>query len=198
MQPQPILVAYTTNAGSTVNVAEAVGEELRKSGAQVDVRRLEEVTGLEPYSAVVVGGPLIVGWHRAALAFVKKYQPALSKMPVAYFITGMTLTGTGVLEVDGVPLCMDPAMVKPPKNPARLGLKERYATPDNYLRPVLKAAPSVKPVSVAFFGGKLAMYRLKWWQALFVMIVIQAPPGGSHNLPLIHEWAAGLVEPLGG
>ncbi len=61
-----ILVAYTTNSGTTEEVAQAIGEELGKRGNAVDVRRLEEVTSLEGYQAVVVGAPMILGWHRAA------------------------------------------------------------------------------------------------------------------------------------
>jgi menaquinone-dependent protoporphyrinogen IX oxidase len=187
-----ILVAYTTNAGTTADVAKVIGEELGREGAQVDVRRLEEVANLEAYSAVVVGAPLIVGWHPAAKGFVKKHRAALSRVPVAYFVTAMRLTDTGETTVEGVPVCVDPGVLTPPKNPARLGFKERYATLGNYLKPMLNSARGVRPVSVGFFGGVLALYTLKWWQAFFVMLVIQAPPGGSHNLPLIREWAAGL------
>lgn len=196
MQTQRILVAYTTNAGTTADVAQAIGEELGRGGAQVDVRRLEEVKSLDPYTAVVVGAPMIMGWHRAAIKFVRQHQQALRRIPVAYFVTATRLTGTGETQVDGVPLCVDPAVVFPPTHPGRLGLKERYATPANYLRPVLRAARSVRPVSIGFFGGRLEMYRLKWWQALFVMVVIQAPPGGSHDFPLIRQWAGELSSQL--
>ena len=67
-----ILVAYATNAGSTAEIAQAVGEELSKDGAQVDVRLIDEVTAVEGYDAVVVGAPMIMGWHRTAVKFVKK------------------------------------------------------------------------------------------------------------------------------
>jgi len=196
MQTKKVLVAYTTNAGTTADVAQAVGEELGKDGAQVDVRRLEEVTSIEPYVAVVVGGPMIMGWHRAATNFVKKHQQALSRVPVAYFITAMNLTQTGETSIDAIPVSVDPDLAKPPKNANRLTLRERYARTQNYLRPVLKAAPLVKPVSVGFFGGKLAFYRLKLWQVLFVMLVIRAEPGGSHNWPFIREWASSLRSKL--
>ena len=59
-------------------------------------------------------------------------------------------------------------------------------------RPALRAARSVRPVSVGLFGGRLELFRLKWWQMLFVPVIIQAQPGGSHNWPFIREWAAGL------
>ncbi len=192
MKEQRILVVYATNSGTTADVAKAVGEELGKDGAQVDVRRIDEVTGVEPYSAVVIGAPMIVGWHRAAVGFVKKHRQALGRIPVAYFVTAMSLTDTGVKDVKGMPVCADPMLLKPPHTPGKLGLKENYATIPHYLDPVLPSKTGVTPVNVAFFGGKLQMYRLKWWQALFVMIVIQAPPGGSFNWPFIRDWAASL------
>ncbi len=187
-----VLIAYTTNSGSTEEVARAIGEELSWGGLQVDVRRVEEVSGVEPYEAVVVGGPMILGWHRAAVNFLKKHQGALARARVAYFFTAMSLTQTYENRVETVPVCVDPDLARPPKNEKRLSFKERYATLANYLRPALKAAPGVRPVSAGFFGGKLELFRLKWWQMLFVMLVIGAQPGDRRNWPVIQEWASQL------
>ena len=87
-----ILVAYATNAGSTVEVAQAVGEELGKNGDQVEVRQIKDVTTVDGYDAVVVGAPMIMGWHLSAVNFVKKHQQALNRLKVAYFLTAMRLT----------------------------------------------------------------------------------------------------------
>jgi menaquinone-dependent protoporphyrinogen oxidase len=57
-----ILVAYATMAGSTAEVARAVGEEIGKSGAQVDVLPLEEVKDLRRMR-VVVGGGMAAPWR---------------------------------------------------------------------------------------------------------------------------------------
>ena len=196
MTAKPVLVAYTTNAGSTEDVAKAVAEELGKAGASVEVRRLEEVATLEPYGNVVVGGPMIVGWHRAATRFVKQHQKELGQRKVAYFFTAMSLTQTGESSVLGVPVTLDAQAAKAPKTPGRLSFRERYSSMTDYLRPVLKAAPQVKPVSAAFFGGQLQMFRLKLWQMLFVMIVIRAQPGDLRDFELIRKWAAGLRDTL--
>ena len=173
-------------------VGPRIGEELAKTGTPVEVRRLEEVSGVEPYAAVVVGAPMILGWHRAATRFLKRHQKALSRVPVAYFCTAMSLTDTGQASVEGIPIQADAGLAKPPRNPGRLSLRERYATASNYLRPILKAAPLVKPVSVAFFGGKLELFRLKLLPMLFVMLVVQARPGDLRNWPAIRGWAGSL------
>jgi menaquinone-dependent protoporphyrinogen oxidase len=192
----PILVAYTTNSGSTEEVARAVGEELGKNGSQVDVLRLEEVSSLEPYDAVVIGAPLIMGWHRAAVRFIKKHQTALSQVPVAYFFTAMSLTQTHESQLENTPVWIDPDLVQEPKDPGRLSFKENYATLSNYLGKALKAAPAIKPVSAGFFGGKLELFRLPFFQMLFVMLIIRAQPGDRRNWENIQGWAARLREEM--
>lgn len=187
-----ILVAYATNSGSTAEVAQAVGEELSKNGSQVEVQQIKDVISLSGYDAVVVGAPMIMGWHLSAVNFVKKNAQALSKMRTAYFMTAASLTQTEHGNYGEISISMDPRLAKPPKNPGLLSFKERYSTVDNYVPSALKAAPGVKPVSVALFGGRLDLFRLKWWQKLFVLIVIQAQPGEFRNWSFIREWAASL------
>jgi len=43
-------------------VAEAVATEIAKK-SEVEIQPLEKVTSLEAYSAVVLGAPMILGWH---------------------------------------------------------------------------------------------------------------------------------------
>lgn len=192
-----ILVCYATNSGSTAEVAQSIGEELGKN-APVEVLPVEKVADLEPYSAVVIGAPMILRWHGNALNFVKKHQSELSRLPVAYFFTAMSLTRSAEKQVDGTPVFVDTQLAKTPKNASRLSIKEGYATQANYLRPVLKAAPQIHPVSVGFFGGKLELFRLKWWAMLFVMVVVQAAPGDMRNWTAIKEWAANINPLLAG
>lgn len=187
-----ILVAYATMAGSTAEVAEAMSEEIAKSGLQVDTLPLDEVKDLESYDGVVVGAPMIMGWHRGALGFLKKNRKAFQHVPLAIFVTAMSLTQTDEMGVEGVQVTVDEYLPKPPVNGDRLSFRERYARLSNYLRPILSATSPTKPVSIGVFGGRLEYGRLKWWAVLFAMLIVQAPPGEKRNWPAIRAWAAEL------
>ncbi len=184
-----ILVAYATNAGSTADVAELVKNTLANKEIAVELRLLGEVTTLEGYNAFVIGAPMILGWMRSAKRFIHKHQDELAKKPVAYFLTAMSLTETRETAIDGIPIQVDPGLAKPPRNPKRLSFKESYALPINYVQPILKAAPRVKPLSVGLFGGSLNLLTLSWLERLFVLLVIQAKPGSLQDRAFINKWA---------
>jgi menaquinone-dependent protoporphyrinogen IX oxidase len=188
-----VLVIYKTNSGSTTDIARAVADELSSKGLDVDMKTTGEPVDLTPYDGVVVGAPMIMGWHRDALQFVKKNRAALSGKKVAYFLAAMSLTELPDPFEGSIPLTLDPNLAAAPKNPERLSYKENFATVANYLKPVLKAAPGVNPVGVAFFGGKLELFRLNILAMLFVMLIIQAQPRDLRNWELIKEWAGKLA-----
>jgi menaquinone-dependent protoporphyrinogen IX oxidase len=187
-----VLVAYATMAGSTLEVAEAVGEEIAKQGIQADVLPISAISGIQAYDGVVVGGPMIMGWHRQARRFLKKHKKAFQQVPFAVFVMAMSLTETGEMGIEGVSITVDNELPKPPKEEGRLSFRERYARLHNYLAPILKATRPTKPVSIGVFGGRVEYGRLKWWAVLFLMLVIQSPAGDRRNWEAIRSWAAGL------
>ncbi len=187
-----ILVTYATMAGSTAEVAKAIGEEIAKCNLQVDVLPLAEVQSVDSYDGVVLGGPMIMGWHRDSVGFLKKHRKALSRIPLAVFVTAMSLTRTPETSLEGVPLYVDDKLPKPPQKEGSLSFRERYARVSNYAKPILGATRPAKPLSIAFFGGRLEYGRLKWWAVLFAMVIIQAPAGNRLNWPAIRAWGAGL------
>jgi menaquinone-dependent protoporphyrinogen IX oxidase len=123
---------------------------------------------------------------------VARNREALRRVPVAYFCTAMSLTGTGETVWEGIPVAIDPKLAKPPSNPERLSFRERYATVESYLRPILRSGGALRPVSVAFFAGKLNLMRLSMVPQLFVLLVVQARPGDLRNWPFIQSWGAEL------
>jgi len=188
-----ILIAYATLSGSTTEIAQEVAKEISQGGLQVDVLPFSQVKDIGSYAGVVVGAPMIMGWHRSALGFLRKHRRALQGVPLAVFVTAMSLTRTGETDLDGIPVLVDEKLPKAPANAASLTFRERYATLANYLRPIVRAARPALPVSIGFFGGRLEYGRLPWWAVLFAMVIIQAPAGERRNWPVIRAWAADLV-----
>ena len=187
-----ILIAFVTNAGSTREVAETIGEALVQEDTRVDVRLIHDVRDIKDYDAVVVGGPMILGWHKGVVKFIARNQEVLSRMPVAYFLTALELTQTSEESLNGLSVYQDPNLVKKPRSENKLGIKEKRTTVKSYLRPVLKKAKKVKPVKIGFFAGKLDYSKLKVLQMLFVMLIIGAKPGDFRNWDAIKEWAVNL------
>jgi menaquinone-dependent protoporphyrinogen oxidase len=88
-----ILVTYATQAGSTAGVAEAIGRTLAERGAEVDVRRMQEITDLSPYRAVVAGSAIHGGkWLPEGMQFMQEHQAELRKKPFAAFLVCITLS----------------------------------------------------------------------------------------------------------
>jgi menaquinone-dependent protoporphyrinogen oxidase len=88
-----ILVAYASALGSTAGVAEAIGQTLIESGAEVDVCRVQDVKDLSQYRAVIVGSAIRNHeWLPEAMEFLRKHQAVLALKPFATFHVCMTMS----------------------------------------------------------------------------------------------------------
>jgi uncharacterized protein YjbI with pentapeptide repeats len=124
-----ILVAYASVSGSTGEVAETIGQVLDEEGVIVQVRYVGDVTRISAYSAVVLGSSIRVGkWLPEAIRFLETHQEALSRVPVAYFTTCLTMVND---------------------------TEESRRTVLAYMEPVLQKAPQIKPVGLGLFAGSL-------------------------------------------
>jgi menaquinone-dependent protoporphyrinogen oxidase len=83
------LVGYASKYGSTQEIAETIGRELRRHGLETDVRSVGEIEDLTRYDAVVLGSAVYVGrWLSNARAFVKKHARKLVGRPTWLFSSG--------------------------------------------------------------------------------------------------------------
>lgn len=167
----PILVAYATRYGSTREVADSIGTDLREHGLTVDVLPVDDVVSIEDYGAVVLGAPLYVGHlHRDAREFLLWRQEDLAKVPIAMFILG--------------PLSDDPKEIA--------GSREQ-------LDHELSRFPWLDPVDVAIFVGKYDPARLGFLHK--VMAALPTPLHGrpasdQRDWPATHAWADTLADTL--
>jgi flavodoxin len=190
------LLVYATRHGSTRDVAEAVADELRARFSEVDVSEARSAPPPDGYDAVVLGAPMIMGWHRKAKKYVKRHRDQLAGVPFALFVTAASLTDDGLDAVHGVPVAKDAWLVKKPRNADKLTRKERYALPAHYVEGIAAACGTARPRSIAFFAGSLDLTTMNIFEKLFVLLVIGATPGDGRHYDYIREWAAGLGETL--
>lgn len=157
-----ILVTYATRAGSTVEVAAAIGESLSKCGFAVDVKPVKEKPSLANYQAVLMGSAIRMGsWLPEAVDFVKANQPALNKMPTAIFTVHMNNTG----EDDA-------------SRTARLAYLDA-------VRPLLNQAEEV------YFAGKMDFARLSFLDRL-VAGMVKAVEADQRDWDKIRNWVPAI------
>jgi len=173
MNAETILVTYASRAGSTAEVAEAIGKTLRESGAQVDVRPMKEVEDLSPYRAVVAGSAIRGGkWLPEAMDFMRAHRAELARVPCATFMVCITL-----------------AMRNGEKY--RQGLRDWMA----------EARSLARPVSEGMFAGKLDFSKVPLtFNTLLMRLMVLIgvfPRGDRRDWGVIHAWAESLVPLLG-
>lgn len=162
-----ILVAYATRAGSTAEVADAIGKKLAAGGAMVDVKPVKKVQSIGSYQGVVLGSAIRRGAVLPEVTdFVKSHKDELGKIPVAYFIVCMIL---------------------------REDTEESRKKAASYLDS-LRA--EVNAVDTGMFAGKLDYSKLNFVDAFVVEHIIGTPEGDLRDWKQINDWAANLLPKL--
>ena len=99
-----VLVAYATMNGSTAEIAEWIGDELRAAGLTVDIRRAADVADVAGYDAVILGGSIYMsGWHVQARQFVHRFADGLTARPVWLFSSGPLDLSAEETELEPIP-----------------------------------------------------------------------------------------------
>ena len=84
-----ILVAYASKHRATAEIAEAVANELRQAGDDVDCLSAEQVDGLDAYDAAVIGSAVYMKrWRPEARRLLKRHAKELTARPFWVFSSG--------------------------------------------------------------------------------------------------------------
>ncbi len=163
---QKILIAYASKAGSTGDVAQAIGETLGAAGAAVDVLQVKHVKDIAAYTAVIVGSAIRMGqWLPEAVDFVKAHQAELRQRPVSFFLVSGTLKDNTPEAIQKVGAALDP------------------------VRAVLT------PASIGMFAGKMDYSKLSFLDRTIAQAV-GSVEGDWRNWDAIRAWASQALPPV--
>ena len=166
MNNKPILIVYSTRAGSTKEVAQSIADSLLEHGARVEIQSVEGITTLEPYRAVILGSAIRAGhWLPEAVKFVKHHKAELEKLPLAYFLVCATMR-------EDTPKHHDEVLA--------------------YLKPVRAI---IEPLEIGLFAGKLDTNELGFFAKLVVK-AMRKEQGDWRDWEAIHDWAGKIYTRL--
>jgi menaquinone-dependent protoporphyrinogen oxidase len=98
--PLNVLVAYATRHEATAGIAERIAETLRGEGVDAEAAPVQQVSQLESYDAVVLGGAAYMfHWLKDATTFAKRHHATLRQRPVWLFSSGPL--GTDQVDEEG-------------------------------------------------------------------------------------------------
>ncbi len=161
-----VLIAYASKHGSTAEIAEKIGEALKREGIQANVMPVQKVKFPADYDAIVIGSAVYIGqWRSEVSEFLKMNERTLSNKPVWLFSSGPTGKGEAGELLQGW------------RHPFRLqALIER-----------------IKPRDTAVFHGAIDMQKLGFLDRWMIKRV-KSPAGDFRDWDVINKWAKDIAD----
>jgi menaquinone-dependent protoporphyrinogen oxidase len=163
-----ILVTYASRAGSTAEVAQAIGRTLTEGGARVDVVPMNDVNDLSPYQSVVAGSAIRGSkWLPEAVQFIRTHRSALAHKRFAMFTVCITMA-----------------------------MKNAETYRPGVMGWVAPVRAMVKPLSEGLFAGVLDFSKLPFnWDTMMLRLTVAFgifPRGDHRDWNAIRLWAEQL------
>jgi menaquinone-dependent protoporphyrinogen oxidase len=163
-----VLVTAASQHGATQEIAEAIGEVLRRRGLDVEVMAPDDVDRVDFYDAVVLGSAVYAGhWLKPAKALVESQAAALATLPVWLFSSG------------------------PVGDPSRKLVQKMGEDPVDL--PAVREATRARGHHM--FAGKLEKRNLKGLQRA-ALAVFRGLGGDFRNWDEISRWASEIADSL--
>ena len=162
---EKILVAFSTKAGSTREIAEAIASRLGEKGLEVELQPMKKVKDLSGFNAVVLGAPMYM-FHLVGDApkFLSRFKNVLAEKPAAFFSLGWINDKE----------------------------EDRKTILGNFDAEMAKF-PWFKPVSTVVFGGKFDPQKLVFPYNLLPAMK-DTPPADLRDWKKIEAWADEVAE----
>jgi menaquinone-dependent protoporphyrinogen oxidase len=164
-----VLVTAASKHGATNEIAERIGAVLAEHGLEVDVKKLEDVSGLGGYHAVVLGSGIYLGkWLKEARRFVEVHAVELAQRPTWLFASGSIM---GDPPVGDDPNAMSAAAIE-------------------------RLLETTQARELKLFAGKLDLSKLGFAEKASVRMA-RANEGDYRDWQAIDDWAAAIARQQG-
>ena len=161
-----MLVAYGSKYGATKEIAEKIGEVLRREGLETDVLSADKAKSAADYQAFVIGSAAYIGgWRKEVTSFITKNEKTLAARPVWIFSSGPTEKGDPVKLMQG------------------------WLVPKG-LKPVID---NLKPRDIVVFHGVINREKLNFLEKQ-MMKMVKTEIGDYRDWDAIANWAIKIAE----
>ncbi|EHJ47791.1 hypothetical protein DFW101_1784 [Solidesulfovibrio carbinoliphilus subsp. oakridgensis] len=195
-----IAMVYDTVSGSTADMGAIIRDVLRQEST-VTTLSVNASDSLESYDAVIIGSPMRFGWCTSKMqAFLKRHSAQLAHKKVAFFFSMLYVVRIAEEPADEGRLFLDPglAIATIPKK-AATGMDKTHSV-GFFQRRRCHNAPTIDPVSIAYFKGRLVLERLPLFERLFMKMVTtftkKEQKGEFLNPAAVRGWAEELAHRL--
>ncbi len=164
-----MLIAYASKYGSTVEIAEYIGQVLRDMGSEVDVRSVNVVNEISQYQSVVIGSATRMDKLLSdAVKFAKNHEPDLRRAKTAYFVVGVTM---------------------------KQDTPENREKVKGFLEPLCRIQ---EPISIGLFAGKIDYSKVGFFWKVFAKLDRSGlmEEGDFRNWDAIGKWAIEIAPAL--
>jgi len=171
-----ILIVYDTKSGATADIAEIICEEFSKRGVKTEAKHVDDVDNLSSYDAVIVGSPIRLAKCTSKIKrFVKKNADDLASLPTAFYFACLSAIelANKPLPNPNIQFYADPSFDMKLRQRSEINFFEYLHTRWYYLKEFSKLIPQLKPVSIAFFKGRLDFSRISFTQRMIMSVALR-------------------------
>jgi menaquinone-dependent protoporphyrinogen IX oxidase len=194
------IIIYDTVSGSTKEMGEIIRDELQKN-YQVESIRAADVGSIASYDVVVIGSPMRFGGFTSNIKkFIKRHQSELSHKRVVYFFSILYIVKITEEATPQFAPYLDPNLaMKTISKKMATGMDKAHSI-GYYDRVIMKCASEIKPMSIAYFKGRLVLNTLPIFTRILMKIIMlftnKEQEGDFLNPGAVKEWAAKLGDVL--
>ena len=195
-----VLIVYDTVSGSTGEMGEIIRDELRKKFT-VDSMRVADVASIASYDVIIFGSPMRFGGFMSDIKkFIKQHKSELASKKIIYFFSILYIVKISEEAMPKPAPYLDPSLAMKTISKKMATAMDKTHSMGYYDTAITKCAPEIKPISIAYFKGRLVLRTLPIITRIFMKIVTRLTnkeqEGDFLNPKTVRKWALELSKVL--